>query len=258
MEPKGHHRESGQAAVESALTLPLTVFLILGTLQIFMLLQARIMAQYAVFQATRAGSISQGDCEAMTHTAILALVPAFRSFIGPGSPGGSPGEKLANEWGRWRNNNYGGYSVAGEPGWGNGEAIVWLVREEPQAFGANAIQHFDQPLDGGDPVRLTVKMVFWAPMRIPFANWVIARSVLAQWGLMSYTAQNPLLETQTANWQREGRMPLSGAIANELQARVGARHYVMPIVVTSSMRMMTPVKRSYFGSQNCPPAPPAI
>ena len=33
--------ESGQAAVESALTLPLAVFLILGSLQLFLMLQAR-------------------------------------------------------------------------------------------------------------------------------------------------------------------------------------------------------------------------
>ena len=38
------NRERGQAAVEAALTLPLTVFLILGALQLFMLIQARIMA----------------------------------------------------------------------------------------------------------------------------------------------------------------------------------------------------------------------
>ena len=33
--------------MESALTLPLTVFLMLGTLQLFLMLQGRIMAEYA-------------------------------------------------------------------------------------------------------------------------------------------------------------------------------------------------------------------
>src|SRR5688572_11906480 len=36
--------DAGQAAVEAALTLPLAVFLVLGTLQLFLMLQARLMA----------------------------------------------------------------------------------------------------------------------------------------------------------------------------------------------------------------------
>ena len=44
--------------MEAALTLPLVVFLILGTLQLFMMLQGRIMAEYAVFKAVRAGSVT--------------------------------------------------------------------------------------------------------------------------------------------------------------------------------------------------------
>jgi Flp pilus assembly protein TadG len=44
-------RDSGQSAVETALVLPLVTFMILGTLQLFMLLQAKLMAQYAVYQA---------------------------------------------------------------------------------------------------------------------------------------------------------------------------------------------------------------
>ena len=39
--------ESGQAAVESALTLPLAIFLALGLIQLFMMFQGRAMAQYA-------------------------------------------------------------------------------------------------------------------------------------------------------------------------------------------------------------------
>ncbi|HLM44600.1 MAG TPA: TadE family protein, partial [Myxococcaceae bacterium] len=70
--PATRRAERGQAAVESALTLPLTVFLMLGTLQLFLMLQGRIMAEYAAFRAVRAGSVRHGDCQAMTHAAILA------------------------------------------------------------------------------------------------------------------------------------------------------------------------------------------
>ena len=40
--------QSGQAGVESALTLPLTLFLLLGTLQLFLLLQARVLTEYGL------------------------------------------------------------------------------------------------------------------------------------------------------------------------------------------------------------------
>ena len=45
-------RQSGQAMVEAALSLPLVVFLVLGTLQLFLMLQARVLAQYAAHVTT--------------------------------------------------------------------------------------------------------------------------------------------------------------------------------------------------------------
>ncbi|HLT28663.1 MAG TPA: TadE family protein, partial [Myxococcaceae bacterium] len=46
-------RESGQAGVESALVLPITLFMILGTMQLFMMTHARVMTEYAAYRATR-------------------------------------------------------------------------------------------------------------------------------------------------------------------------------------------------------------
>src|ERR1043165_309059 len=89
------HGSRGQAAVETALTMPLTLFLVLGCIQLFMLLQAKLMAQYAIFQAARIGSVSNGRCDMMKHAAILAFSPAIRSLMGPTVGGGTAGGKLA-------------------------------------------------------------------------------------------------------------------------------------------------------------------
>ena len=75
-------RSRGQAAVETALVMPLLVFLLLGTLQLFLVLQARVLAEYAVFRATRSGSVGYGSCTRMRQAALLALLPSYETFLG--------------------------------------------------------------------------------------------------------------------------------------------------------------------------------
>src|SRR5687768_13160612 len=75
--PGKHDGQSGQAAVETALTLPLALFMILGALQLFLMLQARMMAHYAAYKAVRAGAVNYGDCEVMKDAALAALLPTF-------------------------------------------------------------------------------------------------------------------------------------------------------------------------------------
>ena len=75
-------------------------------------------------------------------------------------------------------------------------------------------------------------MIFWAPLRIPFADWVFSRIALASFGIRSYNAQNPLLVRQTANWGAQSARGLDGPIANEFSRRVAGKRYVFPIEVT--------------------------
>ncbi len=245
--------ESGQAAVEAALTLPLTVFLVLGTLQLFMMLQGRIMAEYAAFRATRAASVRHGDCEAMTHAAILALMPAINSYLG-GSLSGNPGQKLGQAFSMRRNNNY----VPGSGGHQDGEhsgTIVWIIREGVRFTGREDL-NFDEPRAAAD--RMETRLIFWYPLRIPFADWVISRMVLAHWGLQTYTAQNPLMLTQKANWTQVQDPGLEGAIRAEMLSRHGSGQYVIPIHASASLRMMTPARGRHFQTKNCPPTPEGL
>jgi hypothetical protein len=248
--------QSGQAAVEAALTLPLVVFLILGTLQLFLALQARVLAQYAVFQATRAGSISHGSCERMHDAAVLALIPSFRSFLGNATPGTSPGQKLASAFADYKSN---GHRFRGDarPGMDAGHtgSIVWIMRElggSNTSVPSDQDRSFDQP---GELMRLETRMVYWFPLKIPFANWVLSRMYQARLGLQNYNAANPLLPAEKdANWTR-GTLTtfnLSGAVAGELMARAGREEYTFPIETTFTMRMMTPAKERHFASMNCP------
>src|SRR5205814_2170713 len=75
--------EGGQAMVEAAFVLPLTVALILCTIQITQLQEARVLVEYAAFNAARAGIVqngnrgSDGTAGPMHDAAALSLLPAY-------------------------------------------------------------------------------------------------------------------------------------------------------------------------------------
>lgn len=240
-------RQRGQAAIEAALTMPLAVFVILGTLQLFMMLHGRIMAEYAVFRATRAGSVNQADCRVMTHTAVAALLPAVGARTNDAT-------SLATAF-RMRSGNR--YSVvldrssAGVPR--NGP-IVWIVKRLDRQV-TNHHANFDDRYHAGSRAEIEVDMVFWFPLRIPFADWVMARMFLAYYGLMPYMGNNPLMPADSnAMWTQEGSS-LTGAMGSELRMRTLMRQYVAPIRASYRMRMMTP---AMLNDQACPNSPTGI
>jgi hypothetical protein len=76
--PKG---QNGQSAVETALTLPFFVFLFAGILQMTMLHHAQLMVEYAAYQAARSGIVWDGDKDHMEHAACMALTPTLAGGI---------------------------------------------------------------------------------------------------------------------------------------------------------------------------------
>lgn len=243
-------RESGQAAVEAALTLPLSIFLILGTLQFFLLLQARTLTEYAAFRAVRTGSVKHGNCEAMTHAAIGALLPTFARTDSAAA--------LGRAFRNHRDNLYQAGTDSGHTG-----AIVWIVRERPVGgdIRANEEEVFDAPeryTGPNDVVRMEARLIFWYPMRIPFANWVLGRMFLAHMGLRDYTAGNPLMSPRSAQWGSQTGFRLNGLIGGELLSRANRHEYVFPLQANYTMRMMTPPRAQNFTRQNCPPTPEGL
>lgn len=236
--------ESGQAAVEAAIVLPLTVFLVLGTLQLLLLLQARSFTEYAAFKAVRTGAVRHGECEAMLHAAIGAVLPTFSRT--------DTGQRLADAFAAHKDNRFVPSLDVGHSG-----QIVWLLREQPLSTAIRGDEEdvFDDPDIRGDIDtlhRLEVRLIYWYPMRIPFANWVMARMFLAQLGVREYQGTNPILLTQTqASWQREQPGVLEPFIGAEMARRFDVRQYAFPLSATWTMRMMTPPRRANFRSQHC-------
>ncbi len=239
MAGRGEGSESGQASIEAALTLPLTIFLVLGTVQLFLLLQGRLLAEYAVFRATRAGSINQADCRVMTHTAVAALLPAIARTDSPDS--------LTDAFRARRDNHY----ASGDGG--RDGPIVWLVSRLDRELGPAIQETFDDRHRGDARTELQLDLVFWFPLRIPFADWVMSRMFLAYWGLRAYDAANPLMPTErNAGWEDEGQRLQSSRVAAELSHRAARGQYVVPVHASFRMRMMTPALQR---GQRCPNSP---
>jgi TadE-like protein len=78
-------RQEGQAVVEAAILLPAMIFLILMTIQLTMLQQARLMADYAAYAAARTGIVQNGNNGKdnagtdgpMHDAAVLAILPTY-------------------------------------------------------------------------------------------------------------------------------------------------------------------------------------
>jgi hypothetical protein len=79
--------QRGQALVESAIVMPLMIFMILGVIQLVMVQHARIMTEYAAFNACRAGIVWNADPRPMQAAAIVSLMPTFSGVFDEGDLG---------------------------------------------------------------------------------------------------------------------------------------------------------------------------
>jgi hypothetical protein len=199
----------------------------------------------------------------MEHAAIAALLPSFHSFLSPTYfAGSSSARKYVEAWRARRGNRF-------SPALDNGHdrRIVWLFREQPlqsAVLGKPSWEweeDYDLPSSGfapatADPLMLELRMIYWFPLRVPFANWVWNRLMAAHFGLESYLHANPLmLAERNANWDRfSSRVQLDAALGFELMERSRANppQYSLPIEVTYVTRMMTPPRHGFFQQQHCP------
>lgn len=228
----------GQAAVETALTLPMFLFTFLGILQLSVAYQARILTEYAAFKAARAGSVYRADCERMKGAALMALLPAM-------SYGGKVGEgtleKLFKSTAEFAKDNR---TDKGTP-------IVWVNYElelGDQRMTSNEEQDFDQQLDSGDKkvMRIRVRLAHFFEYRIPFANWIMVRSWLATQRPFVWAEQNPTMLVKKADMP-----PVRGGVDTELvdqaMANLHQHAFTVPIVANWSMRMMSQPLDSALG-----------
>lgn len=205
-------REAGQAAIETALVLPLMVFVGLGLLQLTLMQQAKLMTEYAAYCAARAGIVWNGNAERMHDAALVALLPTL------GRTDDLP--NLARTWTRARLQDEALQSLAWptkdavvpatvngaplfgqvrvdtvNPSWYAPVRSVWKLRsamqwEELDFDGPDAYPqvpalerrlakffNLSLPDDDEEVYRratvLSVRVRYWYELRVPFANWLL-------------------------------------------------------------------------------------
>ncbi|MCP3139160.1 TadE/TadG family type IV pilus assembly protein [Pyxidicoccus xibeiensis] len=232
-------RESGQAAVEAALILPLFVFLILGILQLGLMHQARLMTKYAAYKAVRAGSLHNANKNKMERAALAVLLP----LISQGSSGAehiktvNSATDFQTKW-MWPGVVANRMMDTGIP-----YAEVTICGPLSSELPSGPEVDFDDPsITSSDNWRdsqrtkLRVQLTFNYRMPIPFANMVIfnitrARDVPTV--LMMGTVK------AAERGKVAGRRFGVGTSDALYTAAAASRTYVMPIRATYTMRMQS-------------------
>ncbi|OJT20142.1 hypothetical protein BO221_33710 [Archangium sp. Cb G35] len=240
--PQG--RQSGQAAVEAALVLPLMVFLGLGLLQLTLMQQAKLMTEYAAYCAARSGIVWNGNTERMRDAALVALLPTLGRTDTP--------PELARTWTRARLQDemlrrlpWPTRDVA-VPDSVNGAPLFGLVRVDTvNPSGSSPVRSVWKPrsatkgreldFDGPEGLAeesyreatvLSVRVRYWYELRVPFANQLVStawRAANAGVGL----------------GHQRGYATLHRQEPGVLRGLAASRRYFLPLTATYSLRMQS-------------------
>ncbi|NOK34198.1 pilus assembly protein [Corallococcus exercitus] len=250
-----HPGESGQVLVESALVIPVMVFLILGILQLGTLHHARLMTEYAAYRAARSGIVNHGDCELMKKAAYAAVLPT----LGPPNSGG-PGRvdtllKVATV--------HDAYTLGSQAAQNQRFKQVDLERvrvevtnprrsQLPTLFSSYGSHMQGRELDYDD-IRnpqvieanlLTVRITYFYEMRIPFANWQLHAFYMGREALNGLAMRGVNFTTQKVNGgSLTDHLEDAGAGQSDdhqkIRTLANSNVFAIPIVATYSMRMQS-------------------
>jgi hypothetical protein len=230
--------------VETAIVMPLFVFIILGLLQLGLMHQAKLMAKYAAFKAVRAGSINRGNKDAMTNAALSVLLPMISR---DDTVGGVRNVSTPSKFGKAFND----VVKSGNNKQGSGTPIVDVTICHPKRGDVDDKKDFDDPRTnpvGGnndwrpfERTKLAVQVTFYYRMFIPFANAFVWYAAYGQESAKQIDAMKYALRTKTKKEASEKRNVRDGGAwtISTLKSDADSGKYIMPIRASYAMRMMS-------------------
>ncbi|MFL5347534.1 MAG: TadE/TadG family type IV pilus assembly protein [Hyalangium sp.] len=232
--------ESGQAAVESAIILPLFVFLLLGVLQLGLMHQARLMTKYAAYKAVRAGAINNAKKSVMENEALAVMLP----LVSEGRRGGEYIQTInsASDFTtKWNTPGVQGNRMP-DTGLQYVEVVTCGPTTAEAGGGSSGEMDFDDPQvaasddwQGNNRTKLRIQVTFNYRMPIPFANWVIFKAAMNR--------EIPML-------MRMGKPTKNWGFDNKYEAAASSGAYVLPIRAAYTMRMQSNIYLSQLPSSN--------
>ena len=243
--------QSGQVEVETAIVLPMVVFLILGLLQLGLLNQAWIVTKYAAYRAVRTGALRNMDVETMEAAAVAAALPVLsypkngRSVLSRSDDGASWVIKYSHPGFRFNRMTDCGLKYATvdilRP---NGCDLAQLEGSVYQAKGKRYIPFDFVETSGRDVLtKLRIELTINYRMIIPFADWVIYK----MWR-----------GARVARVLRVGRGSLLPAapVGTDVAAAMGV--YIVPIRAQYGMKLQSDVPLDALPpAQNCDEGKPS-
>jgi hypothetical protein len=222
------HGERGQAAVETAIVLPLMVFMLLGVLQMSIAYQTRLLNEYAAFKVARAASVYRLDCSHMVNAGLMALIPSVSlGQLFPQTDAGMRQRFVATARALINNNQPPNRGVA-----------IPLIRVH--YWVSHTKGAFDEQLaPGEEPMKVHIRLAYFFEYRIPFANWIISRTWLAsQTGQPWATGADPITPVRATAGRVSPATEASWDVDIVRQA-LASNYFTVPLVSTWSMRMMS-------------------
>ncbi|GMU60149.1 MAG: hypothetical protein AMXMBFR34_19120 [Myxococcaceae bacterium] len=216
--------------METAIVMPLFVFLILGMLQLGLMHQARVLTKYAAYKAVRVGSIHNAKKAAMEKAALAVLLPMSGRRAGQSFFKASPGD-FASSWAKAKSMDQ-----------ANSDSSKLLDLTICNPTGSYT-DDFDNPAgalgrDADDwqqanRGRLSIQLTFYYQLVIPFVNGVL-------WHIVAGTEKTELMRTlrlspKTPKWMASG----SGRTVHSFSGPANANIYILPIRASWSMRMQS-------------------
>jgi hypothetical protein len=236
--------DSGQALVETAITMPLFVFIMLGTLQLGLMHQAHALTKYAAYKAVRAGALHNAKKDVMELAAAAVLIPMVSwesngvDIVSPVTDGTSWVTKLIE--GRLRA-QIDQMKIAEVKICGPTKQTARMTGGiSSEAQKADKETQFDAPWQPASSSwresernKLRVEVTFNYRLPIPFANGMI------YWIARGQENSELLFVTRTGFQQTQLKDPaLTERARYDEMARLKLG-YILPIRATYTMRMMS-------------------
>jgi hypothetical protein len=241
-------RESGQAAIESAIVLPLFVFLLLGIIQIGLMHQARLMTKYAAYRAVRAGAIHNAKTDEMERAALAVMLP----LVSEDRSGGEYIKSInsASDFtAKW---NAAGVAKNEMPDAKMKYVEIMTCGPLKKDAGGKEELDFDDPKVAGSAgwresqrTKLRVQATFNYRMPIPFANWVIHAAALNK--EVPWVLRMGKSDGKPSSFEKddEGKKR-----HQKYREAASAGHYILPIRAAYTMRMQSNIYVSQLPESN--------